>query len=111
MLCCDLRNLCNIYCFGLYAYILRRYIMDGIYRIGVHNVAWCIIIFTVIVNILLLPLTIKQQKFMKLNSIMQPELMAIQKKYKDKKDQASVQKAQLEQQAVYDKYGATPTGG
>ena len=90
---------------------LLGYIMDGIYRIGVHNVAWCIIIFTVIVNILLLPLTIKQQKFMKLNSIMQPELMAIQKKYKDKKDQASVQKAQLEQQAVYDKYGATPTGG
>ena len=80
---------------------LLGYIMDGIYRIGVHNVAWCIIIFTVIVNILLLPLTIKQQKFMKLNSIMQPELMAIQKKYKDKKDQASVQKAQLEQLKAY----------
>ena len=85
--------------------------MDGIYRIGIHNVAWCIIIFTVIVNLLLLPLTIKQQRFMKLNSIMQPELMALQKKYKDRKDQATQQKMMLEQQAIYDKYGATPTGG
>ncbi len=87
------------------------YIMDGIYRLGVHNVALCIILFTFIVNLLLLPLTIRQQKFMKLNSIMQPELMAVQKKYKGKQDQASVQKMQMEQQAVYDKYGATPTGG
>lgn len=90
---------------------LLGYIMDGIYRLGIHNVAWCIIIFTVIVNLLLLPLTIKQQRFMKLNSIMQPELMAIQKKYKDRRDQATMQKMQVEQQAVYEKYGATPTGG
>ncbi len=90
---------------------LLGYIMDGIYRLGIHNVAWCIIIFTVIVNLLLLPLTIKQQRFMKLNSIMQPELMALQKKYKDRKDQATQQKMMLEQQAIYDKYGATPTGG
>lgn len=90
---------------------LLGYIMDGIYKLGIHNVAWCIIIFTIIVNLLLLPLTIKQQRFMKLNSIMQPELMALQKKYKDKRDQATMQKMQLEQQAIYDKYGATPTGG
>ncbi len=90
---------------------LLGYIMDGIYRLGIHNVAWCIIIFTIIVNLLLLPLTIKQQRFMKLTSIMQPELMALQKKYKDRKDQATQQKMMLEQQAIYDKYGATPTGG
>ena len=85
--------------------------MDGIYRLGIHNVAWCIIIFTIIVNLLLLPLTIKQQRFMKLTSIMQPELMALQKKYKDRRDQATQQKMMVEQQAIYDKYGATPTGG
>lgn len=90
---------------------LLGYIMDGIYKLGIHNVAWCIIIFTVIVNLLLLPLTVKQQRFMKLNSIMQPELMALQKKYKDRRDQATMQKMQIEQQAIYDKYGATPTGG
>lgn len=87
------------------------YIMEGIYNLGVHNIAACIILFTIIVNLLLLPLTIKQQKFMKLNSIMQPEINAITKKYKGKQDQASMQKQQMETQAVYDKYGATPTGG
>lgn len=90
---------------------LLGYIMDGIYRLGVHNVAWCIIIFTIIVNLLLLPLTIKQQRFMKLNAIMQPELLALQKKYKGKTDQATQQKMMAEQQAIYDRYGATPTGG
>ena len=34
---------------------------------------------------------------------MQPELQKIQKKYKDKKDQASVQKMQEETQLVYQK--------
>ena len=88
------------------------WIMDGIYKLGVHNVAWCIILFTIIINLILLPLTIKQQKFMKLNAVMQPELMAIQKKYKNKQqDQAAMQKMQMEQQAVYNKYGASPTGG
>ena len=88
------------------------WIMDGIYKLGVHNVAWCIILFTIIINLILLPLTIKQQKFMKLNAVMQPELMAVQKKYKNKQqDQAAMQKMQMEQQAVYNKYGASPTGG
>lgn len=88
------------------------WIMDGIYKLGVHNVAWCIILFTIIINLILLPLTIKQQKFMKLNAVMQPELMAIQKKYKNKQqDQVAMQKMQMEQQAVYNKYGASPTGG
>ena len=38
---------------------------------------------------LMLPMTIKQQKFTKMNSVMTPEIQAIQKKYKDKKDQQS----------------------
>ena len=41
---------------------------------------------------------------------MQPELQKIQKKYKDKKDQASMQKMQEETQLVYQKYGVSPTG-
>ncbi|QNM04486.1 YidC/Oxa1 family membrane protein insertase [Qiania dongpingensis] len=88
------------------------YIMEGIYNLGVHNIAACIILFTIIVNLILLPLTIKQQKFMKLNAVMQPEIAAIQKKYKGKQqDQAAMQKQNMEVQAVYQKYGTTPTGG
>ena len=59
----------------------------------------------------MIPLTIKQQKFSKMSSIMQPELKKIQDKYKGKKDQASMQKMQLEQSALYQKYGVSPTAG
>lgn len=41
---------------------------------------------------------------------MQPELNAIQKKYKNKKDTASMQAQQEETQMVYDKYGVSPMG-
>ena len=90
------------------------WIMDGIYRIldaiGIHNLGLCIIIFSIIIYALMTPLQIKQQKFSKLSSIMQPELQKIQKKYQGKRDQVSMQKMQEETQAVYQKYGVSPTG-
>ena len=94
---------------------LLGYIMDFIYEacslIGIQNIGLCIILFTIITNVLMLPLTIKQQKFTKLNAVMNPELQEIQRKYKDKKDQVSLQKQQAETQAIYEKYGASPTAG
>ena len=56
------------------------------------------------------PLQIKQQKFSKMSAVMNPELQAIQKKYKDKRDQVSIQKMQEETSMVYQKYGVSPTG-
>lgn len=90
------------------------WIMDGIYRVlnlvGIQNLGLCIIIFSIIIYALMTPLQVKQQKFSKLSSVMQPELQKIQKKYKDKKDQVSMQKMQEETQIVYQKYGVSPTG-
>ena len=90
------------------------WIMDGIYRLlnvfGIQNIGLCIIIFSIPIYALMTPLQIKQQKFSKLSAIMQPELQKIQKKYKGKNDQASMQKMQEETQAVYQKYGVSPTG-
>lgn len=90
-------------------------ILEAIYYVlslvGIENVGICIILFTFIVNTLMFPLQIKQQKFSKMSSIMNPELQAIQKKYKNKKDQASQQKMSLETQAVYQKYGVSPASG
>lgn len=86
------------------------WLMNGIYSIGVHNLGLCIIIFTVIIYAFLTPLQIKQQKFSKMNAVMQPELQKIQKKYKGKKDQTSQMKMQEETMAVYEKYGVSPTG-
>ena len=57
------------------------------------------------------PLTIKQQRFSRLQSRITPEIQKIQAKYKGKKDQESMQKQQMETQAVYQKYGASPTSG
>lgn len=80
-------------------------------KIGIPNIGLCIILFTIIVRLILLPLTIKQQKFSKLSSMLNPEVQAIQAKYKNKKDNESVMKMNEETKAVYAKYGTSPTGG
>ena len=78
---------------------------------GINNIVICIVLFTIIIKMLMLPMTIKQQKFSKLSAKMNPELTKINEKYKGKKDQDSVRRQQMETQAVYDKYGANPMGG
>ena len=74
-------------------------VMNGIFNvlsaIGIENIGVCIIIFTIIVYTLMIPLTIKQQKFSKMSAVMQPEIKKIQKKYEGKKDQASMMKQQM----------------
>ena len=90
------------------------YIMEGIYfvfsQMGIFNIGLCIIVFTIVIRMLLLPMQVKQQKFSKLNAIMSPEIKAIQEKYKGKKDQETQMKQQAEIKEVYAKYGTSPTG-
>lgn len=85
-------------------------IFIGVDKLGIPNIALTIILFTIVINMLLLPLTIKQQKFSKLSAKMNPEIQAIQAKYKGKKDQASMAAMNEETQAVYKKYGVSPSG-
>lgn len=94
---------------------LLGYIMNAIFwlqeKIGIANIGLCIILFTIVIYLLLTPLTIKQQRFSRLQSKMNPELQAIQKKYKGKnQDQAAMMKMNEETQAVYAKYGVNPMG-
>lgn len=94
---------------------LLGYIMDAIYwlqsQIGLENIGLCIILFTVVIYLLMTPLTIQQQRFSRLSSRMNPEIQAIQKKYKGKnQDQAAMTKMNEETQAVYTKYGVNPMG-
>ena len=77
---------------------------------GIQNIGLCIILFTIIIYLLMLPLTIKQQKFSKFSAKMNPELKAIQKKYANKKDEMSMLAMNEETKAVYAKYGVSPTG-
>ena len=93
---------------------LLGFIMEGIFNvldlIGIPNIGLSIIIFTIVIYLLLMPLTIKQQKFSKLSAKMNPELQAIQAKYKNKKDNDSMMAMNQETQAVYAKYGVSPSG-
>ena len=89
-------------------------IMNGIFNVlsflSIPNVGISIILFTIVVYLLLMPLTIKQQKFSKLSAKMNPELQAIQAKYRGKRDNESAMQMQAETQAVYAKYGVSPSG-
>ena len=94
---------------GIYEFLTL--FTDDVNGIGMANIALCIILFTIVVKMLMLPLTIKQQKSTKLSSQMSPELTAINEKYKGKTDEASRRKMQMETQAVYEKYGTNPMAG
>jgi len=89
-------------------------IMDIIFNfidtVGLPNVGLAIILFTIIINLLLLPLTMKQQKFSKLNAKINPEIQAIRDKYKGRTDQQSAMAQNQEIQMVYAKYGVSPSG-
>ena len=98
---------------GQVAWVLGK-IMEGIFTvldfIGIPNIGLSIILFTIVVYLLMMPLTIKQQKFSKLSAKMNPEIQAIQAKYKGKSDNDSMMAQNQEVQAVYAKYGVSPTG-
>ena len=102
---------------GQIAWLLGK-IMDFIYTVldkllptDSGLVGLSIILYTIIVYTIMLPLTVKQQRTSKMSSVMNPEIQAVQKKYKNKRDQASQLKMQEEMQQVYDKYGTSMTGG
>jgi len=84
---------------------------------GVHSWGWAIIGLTLLVRILLLPLAIKQTRSMKAMQVLQPQMKAIQDKYKTDRDmmrkdpdkyRARKQKQQQEMMALYQREGANP---
>lgn len=90
--------------------VLMNGIFNFIQLLGLPNIGLAIILFTIVIYIILTPLTVKQQKFSKLSAKMNPEIQAIQKKYKNKKDNDSMMRMNEETKAVYEKYGTSPTG-
>ena len=90
------------------------YVMSGIFAllvaINIPNIGLAIILFTIVIYMIMLPLTYRQQKFSRMTPLMNPELNAIRDKYKGKQDQASMQRMNEETQMVYAKYGVNPAG-
>lgn len=89
--------------------------IDFIYNastdIGVISLGLTIILFTFIIRMLMFPLMYKQQQSMADMKKVQPEMKAIQDRYKNKKDQESQQKMQMEISELYKKHNVNPFGG
>ena len=89
------------------------YIHKFLVLIGLSDgpgVAWVLSIIglTIFVRILIMPLFVKQIRASRGMQLMQPELQALQAKYKGKKDAASKQRQQEEMMALYRKHGTNP---
>ncbi len=91
--------------------VIFNWLYELLTLIGIENIAVTLVLFTVITKMIMLPLTVKQQRFSKLSAKMQPELNAITEKYKGRKDETTQRLMTMEQQRVYEKYGTSPTSG
>ncbi|MBE6668224.1 MAG: membrane protein insertase YidC [Ruminococcaceae bacterium] len=70
-----------------------------------------LLIFAIIIEVLMLPFAIKQQKNSIRQAKLRPKEMAIRKKYAGRDDQPTKQKMQTEIQELYQKEGFNPMGG
>ena len=84
---------------------LLGYLLNFIYSI-VQNYGVAIILFTILIKIILLPLSIKQQKTMKKSAKMQGELKQLQDKYKNNQE-----KLNQEMMSLYKRENMSPLSG
>jgi YidC/Oxa1 family membrane protein insertase len=93
-------------------------IHDGLVPVfGIHAWGWAIVVLTLIVRVALLPLAIKQTRSMRAMTALQPQVKALQEKYKADRDlmrrdpekyKARKQKLNEELMALYQREGANP---
>ncbi len=76
------------------------YVMEWIYNL-IPNYGWDIILFTLLIRLLSLPLSIYQQKSMAKMSAFQPIIADIQKKYKNNQEKQSEELMKLQQDFGY----------
>ena len=81
------------------------YLLNFLYNL-LNNYGFAIIIFSILVKLLLLPLTIKQQKTMEKTTKMQEEMKALQFKYKN--DQEKLNKEMMD---LYKRENMSPFSG
>lgn len=88
------------------AYPLGQFLYFVYNTLAFHNYGFAIIIFTVVVKLVLLPLTLKQYKSTTKMQSIQPQIQEIQKRYKNDKE-----KLNQEMMRVYQENGVNPAGG
>lgn len=93
---------------------ILNFIFEGIVMViptGRAALGLSIIVFTLVAQLLFTPLKIKQQRSTRAMSRIQPELQKLQKKYANKKDQASQMAFSQEMRELYKKNNASPLAG
>jgi len=94
---------------------LLGWIMNGIYNLfsnmGFISIALSIIVFTIVVRLLMFPLSIRTTRSSKIQQFLQPEFQKINKKYKGKKDNNSLLAKQKETRELQRKYGIKTSAG
>ena len=83
----------------------------GILDLGTGNYLVSLLMFALILEICLLPISIKQHKNTIKQANLRPKEMAIRKKYAGRNDQATQQKVTMEIQEMYQKEHYSPFGG
>ena len=74
------------------------------------NFGLSIIVFTILIRVLMIPISFRQVKQMLGMQSIQPKIKKIQEKYKDRKDRESRQKMSQETMALYKQSGVNPVG-
>ena len=78
---------------------------------GLGNYVLALFIFAILVELLMLPFGVKQQKNQLKQAMLRPKEMAIRNKYKGRNDQPTQQKISQEIQELYTKEGYNPMSG
>lgn len=81
------------------------WVLHGLQQI-IGNYGWTLIVFTIIVKLLMTPLTIKQQKSSAKMAQFQPKLKELEKRYRNNKE-----KYQEEMMKLYEREGYSPMNG
>ena len=84
--------------------VITTYLGFGSYVVG-------ICLFAIVIEILMLPFSIKQQKNSIKQANLRPKEMAIKNKYKGRNDQPTMQKMQAEIQELYQRENFSPFNG
>jgi len=99
--------------YGWFAFLVRPLLfsLNFIYDY-LHNYGWAIIVLTFCINAVLFPVRYKQMSSMKKMSELQPQMKAIQDRYKKmKRSDPRRSKMNEEVMALYKKHGVNPLGG
>jgi YidC/Oxa1 family membrane protein insertase len=100
--------------FGWFSFIAKPLflVMHWLTENYIHNYGWSIILMTVFINFAMFPLKISSMKSMKKMQALQPQIAAINDKYKNvgMRDPRK-QEQNAEVMALYQKHGVNPLGG